>query len=30
MKFTSPTKGVKNDWVLIIDDPAKGFGAPGK
>ncbi|TKK69382.1 DUF4038 domain-containing protein [Ilyomonas limi] len=27
---TPPTTGVENDWVLVLDDAAKGYGAPGK
>lgn len=27
--FTPPTKGTGNDWVLVIDDPACGYPAPG-
>lgn len=30
MEFTPPTIGIENDWVLIIDDPAKNFSEPGK
>ena len=30
MEFTSPTTGVGNDWVLVIDDADKKFEAPGK
>jgi hypothetical protein len=30
IKFTSPTSGVGNDWVLIIDNAANKFGVPGK
>ncbi len=29
LEFTPPTTGVGNDWVLVIDDAAKGFAAPG-
>jgi len=27
--FTSPTSGTDQDWVLVIDDAKKRFGAPG-
>lgn len=30
MEFTSPTTGVENDWVLVIDDATKNFKEPGK
>jgi hypothetical protein len=30
MEFTAPTTGTGNDWVLVIDDAAKGFNVPGK
>lgn len=30
MEFTSPTKGIGNDWVLVLDDATKGYKAPGK
>ena len=30
MQFTSPTTGTGNDWVLVIDDAAKGYKTPGK
>lgn len=29
MSFTPPTLGTENDWVLVLDDPAKGYPAPG-
>jgi hypothetical protein len=29
LAFTAPTIGVGNDWVLIIDDAAKGYASPG-
>jgi hypothetical protein len=29
MEFTSPTTGVENDWVLVIDDATKNFKEPG-
>ena len=29
MDFTPPTLGIGNDWVLVVDDASKGFGAPG-
>jgi len=25
-----PTTGIENDWVLVLDDAAKGYGEPGK
>lgn len=28
LQFTSPTNGVENDWVLIIDDASKNYGPP--
>jgi Protein of unknown function (DUF4038)/Putative collagen-binding domain of a collagenase len=28
LEFTTPTLGLGNDWVLIIDDAAKGYPAP--
>jgi len=30
MEFTSPTTGIENDWVLIIDDTSKNYKEPGK
>jgi hypothetical protein len=30
MEFTPPVTGLKNDWVLIIDDAAKQYKEPGK
>jgi hypothetical protein len=30
MRFTPPTKGEHQDWVLILDDTSKNFQAPGK
>jgi hypothetical protein len=30
MEFTSPTTGIENDWVLVIDDATKNFKEPGK
>lgn len=30
MDFTSPTKGIENDWVLVIDNAANNFRRPGK
>lgn len=30
MEFTSPTTGVENDWVLVIDDATKNYKEPGK
>ena len=28
-KFTPQTNGMGNDWILVIDDPAAGYGEPG-
>ena len=28
-KFTPPSSGIGNDWVLVLDDAAKKFSAPG-
>lgn len=28
-KFVPPTKGRGHDWVLVLDDAARGFAAPG-
>lgn len=28
--FTPPDKGEDRDWVLVLDDEAKGYGTPGK
>ena len=28
-KFTAPTSGYGQDWVLIIDDAAKSYPKPG-
>jgi len=30
MNFTSPTTGIGNDWVLVIDDATKNYGEPGR
>ena len=27
--FTPPSRGPGNDWVLVLDDPARDFGTPG-
>ena len=27
--FAPPTSGKNQDWVLVLDDVARGFGAPG-
>ncbi len=27
--FASPTPGERMDWVLVLDDPGAGYGAPG-
>ena len=29
-QFTPPDKGENLDWVLVLDDASKGFGAPGQ
>jgi hypothetical protein len=29
MNFTSPTTGIENDWVLVIDDATKNYKEPG-
>jgi hypothetical protein len=29
-RFTPPTSGRGNDWILILDDASKGFNLPGK
>jgi hypothetical protein len=29
MSFTPPTLGKENDWVLVLDDPAAAYPAPG-
>ena len=29
MEFTSPTIGIENDWVLVLDDPSAKFSQPG-
>lgn len=29
MKFTSPSKGQTDDWILVLDDTTKGFQVPG-
>jgi len=28
-KFTPPSSGIGNDWVLVLDDAAKKFPPPG-
>lgn len=28
-QFTPPSSGAGNDWVLVVDDAARGFPAPG-
>jgi hypothetical protein len=28
LKFTAPTSGYGEDWVLILDDAAKGYALP--
>jgi len=28
-EFTPPTQGPDNDWVLVLDDEARGFELPG-
>jgi hypothetical protein len=30
MRFFPPTKGEKEDWVLVLDDVSKNFGVPGR
>ena len=30
LRFDPPTKGDEQDWVLVLDDAARGFGVPGK
>ncbi|MBK7938844.1 MAG: glycoside hydrolase family 140 protein [Lewinellaceae bacterium] len=30
MEFTPPKTGIENDWVLVLDDDAAKFDAPGK
>ena len=30
VELTSPTSGIDNDWVLVIDDASKKFKEPGK
>jgi len=30
MSFTPPTLGLKNDWVLVLDDGSADYGPPGK
>ena len=30
MEFITPTVGVGNDWVLVIDDAIKKYPAPAK
>ncbi|MBI4166967.1 MAG: glycoside hydrolase family 140 protein [Acidobacteria bacterium] len=27
--FNPPSRGAESDWVLVVDDESKGFGAPG-
>jgi hypothetical protein len=29
-EFTPPSSGPGNDWVLVLDDAARGFGTPGE
>ena len=29
-EFETPTKGLGNDWILVLDNAEAGFGAPGK
>jgi hypothetical protein len=29
-EFIPPTPGENLDWVLVLDDSSKGFGAPGE
>jgi len=28
-EFTCPSEGFGSDWVLVLDDASKNFGAPG-
>lgn len=28
-EFTPPTSGIDQDWVVVLDDAAQGFSAPG-
>ena len=28
-KFTPPSSGRGNDWILVLDDASKGYRAPG-
>lgn len=28
-KYTPPSLGIKNDWVLVLDDPSKNYKKPG-
>jgi hypothetical protein len=30
LSFTPPSSGPGNDWVLVLDDAARNFPAPGK
>ena len=30
MSFTSPSLGIENDWVLVIDDANTKYSEPGK
>lgn len=30
LAFTPPAQGDDNDWVLVLDDAAQGFGPPGQ
>jgi hypothetical protein len=30
IQFRSPTSGEEQDWVLVLDDAARGFGPPGR
>jgi hypothetical protein len=29
-EFTTPASGISNDWVLVLDDAAKNYPAPGR
>ena len=29
MRFTPPSRGPGFDWVLVLDEAGRGFGAPG-
>ncbi len=29
-EFTCPSEGFGSEWVLVLDDSSKSFGAPGR